>query len=432
MQRREFLSTLAAAGIQPPPRKPNVVLIMSDDMGYADIEPYGAKDIKTPALARLARQGVRFTNCYSNGPVCTPTRTALMTGRYQQRAGLEWALLPADRPKGLQQTETTVATYLKRAGYRTALMGKWHLGMDGDTLPRAHGFDEFYGLLGGNVDMYSHQRSDAMPDWWHNETPLKEEGYGTELLAGRASSWLEQNAKPQQPFFLYLAWNAVHWPFHGPGRPQDMRNKATWTDGTRDDYRRMTEAMDKGTGQVLDTLDKLNVSRDTLVIFTNDNGGERLSDNRPFFHHKATLWEGGIRVPGMMRWPGLVKPGSTEHVTCASMDFAATIMAACGVKPEKKLDGIDLTPILVGKQQAPERSLCWRINRADRKQQAIRRGPWKLVRDGAIDQLFNLVEDPSERTDRFTSDQALAARLRDELAAWNKDVDSPPPPFSIR
>ncbi len=432
MQRREFISTLAAAGTQPPATRPNVVLIMSDDMGYADIEPYGAKDIRTPALSRLASQGVRFTNCYSNGPVCTPTRAALMTGRYQQRTGLEWALMPADRPRGLQQTETTVATHLKRAGYRTALMGKWHLGMDGDTLPRAHGFDEFYGLFGGNVDMYSHQRNEGTPDWWHNETPLKEEGYGTELLAGRASFWLEQNAKPQQPFFLYLAWNAVHWPFQGPGRPQDTRNKATWNDGTRDDYRRMTEAMDKGTGQVLDTLDRLNVSRDTLVIFTNDNGGERLSDNRPFFHHKATLWEGGIRVPGMMRWPGIVKPGSTHHVTCASMDFAATIMAACGVKPEKRLDGIDLRPIITGRQQAPDRSLCWRINRADRKQQAIRRGPWKLVRDGAIDQLFNLEDDPSERTDRFTSDQALAARLRDDLAAWNKDVDSPPPPFSIR
>jgi arylsulfatase A-like enzyme len=243
---------------------------------------------------------------------------------------------------------------------------------------------------------------------------------------------LEQNARSRQPFFLYLAWNAVHWPFHGPGRPQDTRNKATWTDGTRDDYRRMLEAMDKGTGQVLDTLDRLGASRDTLVIFTNDNGGERLSDNRPWFHHKATLWEGGIHVPGMMRWPGIVKPGSTNNVLCASMDLSATIMAACGVKPEKQLDGIDLAPIVAGKQQAPDRSLCWRINRADRRQQAIRRGPWKLVRDGAIDQLFNLDEDPSERTDRFTSDQALAVRLRDELAAWNRDVDSPAPPFSVR
>ncbi len=432
MQRRNFISTLAAAGLQPPARRPNVVLIMSDDMGYADIEPFGATDIKTPALSRLAREGVRFTNCYSNGPVCTPTRAALMTGRYQQRMGLEWALVPADRPKGLQQTETTVAKLLKGAGYRTALMGKWHLGMDGDTLPRAHGFDEFYGLLSGNVDMYSHQRNEGSPDWWHNETPLKEEGYGTELIAGRATSWLEQSGKLQQPFFLYLGWNAVHWPFQGPGRPQDTRNKATWNDGTRDDYRRMLEAMDKGTGEVLDTLDRLQLSRETLVIFTNDNGGERLSDNRPWFHHKATLWEGGIHVPGIMRWPGIAKPGSTNNVLCASMDFAATIMAACGVKPERKLDGIDLAPIVTGKQRAPDRSLCWRINRADRKQQAIRRGPWKLVRDGAIDQLFNLDQDPSERTDRFTSDQALAARLREELAAWNHDVDSPAPPFSVR
>jgi len=280
--------------------------------------------------------------------------------------------------------------------------------------------------------MYSHQRNEGSPDWWHNETALKEEGYGTELIAGRATSWLEQNAKPQQPFFLYVAWNAVHWPFQGPGRPQDTRNKATWNDGTRDDYRRMLEAMDKGTGQVLDTLDRLKLSRDTLVIFTNDNGGERLSDNRPWFHHKATLWEGGIHVPGMMRWPGVVKPASTSNVPCASMDFAATIMAACGAKPEKKLDGIDLGPIITGRQLPPDRSLCWRINRVDRKQQAIRRGPWKLVRDGAIDQLFNLDEDPGERTDRFTSDQALAARLRDELAEWNKDVDSPAPPFSVR
>jgi arylsulfatase A-like enzyme len=431
MRRREFIPALAGAGMQSPAGRPNIVLIMSDDMGYADIEPTGAKDIRTPALARLAREGVRFTNCYSNGPVCTPTRAALMTGRYQQRMGLEWALMPADRPKGLQLTEMTVAKLLRQAGYRTALMGKWHLGMDGETLPRAHGFDEFYGLLSGNVDMYSHRRREGSPDWWHNETPLKEEGYGTELIAGRAVSWLEQSAKARQPFFLYLAWNAVHWPFHGPGRPQDSRNSDTWQSGTRDDYRRMLEAMDKGTGQVLATLDRLKAAGETLVIFTNDNGGERLSDNRPYFHHKATLWEGGIRVPGIMRWPGVVRAGSTSAVPCASMDLSTTIMAACGVKPGKKLDGIDLAPILAGRQQAPERSLCWRINRADRKQQAIRRGPWKLVRDGEIDQLFNLDEDPGERTDRFTSNQTLAASLRAELAAWNKDVDTPRPPFSI-
>lgn len=432
MDRRKFVGAMAGAAMQTAARKPNVVLILTDDMGYADIEPTGAKDIKTPAIARLAREGVRFTNCYSNGPVCTPTRAGLMTGRYQQRMGLEWALMPADRPKGLPQTETTVAKHLQRAGYRTALMGKWHLGMDGDTLPRAHGFDEFYGLLSGNVDMYSHSRREGSPDWWHNETPLKEEGYGTELIAGRAVKWLEESAKAQQPFFLYLAWNAVHWPFHGPGRPQDMRNSQTWTDGTRDDYRRMLEAMDKGTGEVLAALDRLKVAGDTVVIFTNDNGGERLSDNRPYFHHKATVWEGGIRVPGILRWPGRVKAGTSSAVPCMSMDYATTILAAAGVKPEKKLDGIDLGPILAGRAKAPERSLCWRINRADRKQQAIRRGAWKLVRDGEIEQLFHLDEDPGERTDRFTSDQALAASLRAELAAWNKDVDTPPPPFSIR
>lgn len=437
MIRRSFLKHLAAPLAAPLAAQrrsspPNVVFILSDDMGFADIEPYGAKDIRTPHLNRLAREGVKFTQCYSNGPVCTPTRAAFITGRYQQRTGLEWALVPADKNRGLHPSETGIARMLKDNGYRTALVGKWHLGMEEEFSPNHHGFDEFFGIKSGNVDMYSHKYRLGFDDLWENGELVRREGYLTELLAERAAQFVDRNAS--RPFFLYLAFNAVHWPFQAPGRPQDVRTVATWFDGTRqNDYVPMTEAMDAAIGRVLAALDRHGLTDNTMIVFTNDNGGERLSDNGPLFHHKATLWEGGIRVPALMRWPvGGIPRGRETQQVAITMDFTASILSATGTSPARQLDGMDLLPVLRRQRPTQERTLCWRIDRDDRKQQAVRSGRWKYVRDGSIDLLFDVEKDPGERNNLAYRNPEQLARLRGLYAEWEKEMAKSNPPFVVK
>jgi arylsulfatase A-like enzyme len=417
---------------RPAERKlPSVVLILTDDMGYGDLGCYGCKDIRTPHIDALARAGVRLTDFYSNGPVCTPTRAALMTGRWQQRVGLEWAISPGQKEPGLPARETSLARLLKDAGYRTALCGKWHLGYKKEFAPNAHGFDTFYGLLSGNVDHYSHRENNGELDWYEDTRPVEVKGYSTDLITARAVAFIDRSAG--RPFFLYLAYNAVHWPFQAPDRPADVRDKKTWTVGTRKDYAAMLERLDAGVGKVLAALDRHGVAKDTLVIFTNDNGGERLSDNGPFFHHKGTLWEGGIRVPCLLRWPGRLPAGKVSRQPAISMDLTATVLAAGGVRPPggRKLDGIDLLPLLKG-ERLQERTFFWRIGRPGRQQRAVRHGDWKLVRDGGIEQLFNLAEDPGERKDRAYRHPEVMRQLRARLAGWEKEMAAEKPMFRVR
>ncbi len=415
-----------------PMRLPNVVLILVDDMGWADLGCYGSKDIRTPHVDRLADQGVRLTHFYSNGPVCTPTRAALMTGRWQQRVGLEWAIYPGQKEPGLPTAETSLARMLKDAGYRTALHGKWHLGYRKEFGPNAHGFDEFSGLLSGNVDHYSHKERTGELDWYEDTKPVEVKGYSTGIITDRAVAFINRHAK--EPFFLYVAYNAVHWPFQPPGKPGDVRQPSTWFAGTRKDYVAMVEAVDAGVGKILAALQKQGVGEDTLVIFTNDNGGERLSDNGPFFHRKATLWEGGIRVPCVLRWPGKLPAGKVSEQAGITMDLTATVLAACGVAPPKDrtLDGIDLLPILAGKAEPKERTLFWRIDRADRKQKAVRQGTWKHVRDGSIDLLFDLAHDPGERRDVSREHPEKLAELQKQLAAWEAEMAKAKPLFQVK
>lgn len=430
--RRDFLRLTAGAAMAQSPSRPNVLLILIDDMGYADIGSYGATDIATPHIDRLAREGVRLTDAYSNGPVCTPTRCGLMTGRYQQRFGLEWAIGPGIKGYGLEPHNQTIATHLKRAGYRTAIYGKWHLGYEPEYGPNRHGFEDFHGLLSGNVDHYSHKENNNEEDWYHNLTPVRESGYSTEIIAAKALEFLGRRSA--SPFFLYLPFNAVHWPFQGPGRPQDVRTRATWFDGTRkDDYKPMLEAIDKAIGQVLAKLEANGELDRTLIIFTNDNGGERLSDNRPFFHHKATLWEGGIRVPTILRWPGRLPKGVTSVQPAMSMDLTATIASACGVQPDpsQPYDGIDLLPILSGQRAIAERTFFWRIRRADRHQSACRRGNWKWISDSGFEQLYDLAKDPGERRDLSYRHPDLTRQMRGLFEDWEKMLAKNPPPKVI-
>lgn len=444
MLRRDFVRTGLAGGAglaagaggaerawaQGSRRPPNVVFFLSDDMGYGDLSCYGSREIRTPNIDRLARQGVKFTSAYANGPVCTPTRTAFLTGRYQQRFGpeLEWAFGPNNnKTAGLKAGDSVLPRALKPLGYQSACMGKWHVGWSPQFRPMAHGFDEHFGILLGNADMYSHKYHDGSDDLWENGEPVKREGYLTEMIADKAVSFVERNAA--SPFFLYVPFNAVHWPFQPPGRPGDIRNSQNWRDGERADYVKMTESMDAAVGRVLDALARKGLERDTLVVFTNDNGGERLSESGPLFHVKGTVFEGGIRVPAVARWPGVIPAGRVTPQTAMTMDFTATILAAAGARaPEGiTLDGEDLMPVMSGKRAAYERAHFWRVRQAGRSQLAARKGRWKYIDDntggrGFPELLFDVEADPGERRNLYFRHQDVARGLRAEALRWEAAV----------
>lgn len=419
------------------PQKPNVVLIMTDDVGYGDFGSYGAPDIKTPNIDRLAREGVRFTDFYANGPVCTPTRTGLITGRYQQRVKFERALGAADREAVLPLTGRSLPQLLKNNGYATALIGKWHLGWKPAFGPNAHGFDYFFGFLSGSTDYYMHVRPDGLPDLFENGRPVEEPGYMTDLITARSVRFVEQNAA--RPFFLEVAYNAAHWPFQRPDHSSAATRNASSQGpnaffqgpddnppATRADYAAILERADQGVGQILKALEDHGLTRNTLVIFTNDNGGEWLSRNAPLFHRKGTLWEGGIRVPAILRWPGQIPAGKTTAQVGITMDLTASILAATNtsVPADARLEGVNLLPILRGEAPAMERTLFWRIRTPARQQLAARRGPWKLLVDGGQLLLFDLQKDMGEKNDLALKRPDLVAELRRRILEWEKDVDS--------
>jgi arylsulfatase A-like enzyme len=421
-------------------RSPNVVLVMMDDLGYGDLGSYGAPDVRTPNIDRLAREGVRLTDAYANGAVCTPTRAALISGRYQQRVGLEWVLTvsPTDRERGLPVLGTSLPALLKTNGYATGLVGKWHLGSKPEFGPNAHGFDEFYGFLGGAHSYYTNRAEIARvgagaPDLFENTTPVEPTGYLTDEITRRAVSFITRHAGG--PFFLEVAYNAVHWPFQPPDRPpteaelragrplRQMPDDSVAA--TRQDYVRMLERADQGVGEILAALDQRGLTSNTLVVFTNDNGGEWLSRNAPLFHRKGTLWEGGIRVPLILRWPGELPPGKISGQVAITMDITASILAAAGARPPASYrpDGINILPILRGKAPLLERRLFWRRARPDHQQRAVRVGQWKLLVDASQLLLFDLSVDPGERTDLAARRPDLVATLKRLLADWEADVD---------
>jgi arylsulfatase A-like enzyme len=415
---------------------PNVVFILADDLGYGDLSCYGAPDIRTPNLDKLARDGVRFTQFYANGPVCTPTRCAFMTGRYQQRVGgLEWAIPPGGAVLGLPPQEKTIARVLRDASYTTALCGKWHLGYTIDRAPNHHGFDHFFGLLSGNHNFFTHRESNGDADLYSNEKPIEMKGYSTDLITQHALKFLQSAASAgvpnsPKPFFLYLAYNAPHWPIQGPDDEHIEITRTNWTRGTRETYVKMVEAMDEGIGQVLAFLDKAGLAENTLIVFTSDNGGDKLSRNEPLAKQKGTLWEGGIRVPCIARFPGKIPAGSETKQVAITMDWSATILGLAGAKPPKDrpLDGVDLLPILSGKQQK-ERTLFWR--RKDVKfvqtHRAVRDGNWKCIEDQKTGEtfLYDLANDVSESMNLAAEKAKITERLKKKLDRWEEDIDPP-------
>ena len=426
------IAMVVAAQRQPArPQRPNVVLIITDDVGYGDIGSYGAPDIKTPNIDRLATEGVKLTDFYA-APQCTPTRAALITGRYQQRVQLERALGHAEAAleQGLTPTGRSLAQLLKNNGYATGLIGKWHLGYKPEFGPNVHGFDYFFGFLSGFIDYYTHTRGDGQSDLFENRMPVHEDGYMTDLITARAVRFIEQRAA--EPFFLEVAYNAAHWPFQPPDHFSKAPNNAAFqgpadaSPASRKDYVAMLERADAGVGQVLQQLNALGLAQNTLVIFTNDNGGEWLSRNAPLFHRKDTLWEGGIRVPAIFRWPGRLPAGKISAQVGITMDLTASILAATNtsIPPDARLEGLNILPILEGRSTLVERTLFWRISVPSRQQKAVRMGDWKLLLDGDDLLLYNLRTDIGERNDLAMQRPDLVAKLRPLISEWEKDVDA--------
>jgi arylsulfatase A-like enzyme len=431
-------------------RRPNIVVIVADDMGYADIGVHGSKDIPTPNIDALAAGGVRFTDGYVSGPYCSPTRAGLLTGKYPQRFGHEFniGMIDAHRDVGLPLEEKTVADRLKGAGYRTALIGKWHLGSASRFFPTRRGFDEFFGFLPG-AHSYLAPQTNLNPIY-DGEERVPRIPYLTDTLAARAADFITRNRA--QPFFLYVAFSAVHTPLQATDRYlarfPDIANQ------TRRTYAAMLSAMDDGIGRVIDALRAANLEDNTLIVFFNDNGGplgERQvgwngSSNAPLHGEKAQTWEGGIRVPFIMRWKGRLPGGKTYSEPVIQLDVFPTVLAAAGVtvQPEWKLDGVNLIPFLTGAASgSPHETLFWRLGAV----MAVRRGPWKLLkwfRGGADDdpstltlagaQLFNLREDIGETTDLAKRHPDRVKELSDAWLEWANQLMPPrwPPPQAAR
>jgi arylsulfatase A-like enzyme len=437
------LSAVGAVGNGAPsaqPRQPNIVMIVGDDMGYADIGVHGSRDIPTPNIDALARAGIRFTDGYVTGPHCSPTRAALLTGRYQQRFGHESNFGAAVPNAGLPASETTMADRLKAAGYRTALFGKWHLGFTERLHPMSRGFDEFYGFLGGDHSYFESTPTDKDP-LYEGRTPVAASGYLTDVLTDRAVAFIRR--EKSRPFFLYLAYNAVHTPMQAPEKYL-ARFKGI-ADEERRSYAAMMSAMDDGIGRTLAALRAEGLEENTLIFFFSDNGGPTMAGttingatNTPLRGSKRQTWEGGIRVPFMIRWKGRLPEGKIDSRPVVQLDVLPTALAAAGVEPaaDWKLDGVNLLPYLSGKQQGPPHdTLYWRMF----AHMAIRKGAWKLVKtmegpllvadtanpDLSGAQLFNLANDIGERHDLAATHAGKVKELAADWLAWSKEMAKP-------
>ncbi|MEM8952809.1 MAG: sulfatase-like hydrolase/transferase [Verrucomicrobiota bacterium] len=410
----------------------NIVFMMADDLGYGDLGCYGVTDIETPNLDQMAADGVRLTNFYANGAVCSPTRIAFLSGRYQQRAGMENALYYQEMGRGLPVDGETIADQMRSVGYATGLSGKWHVGYDRGRRPWEQGFDHFFGLLGGNHHYFEHMDRIGVADLWLGNEVVEREGYTTDLITEDAISFIEQ-VRGKQPFFLFIAHLAPHFPWQGPGDiGKDVRpKKKSWQEGDRATYVAMVERMDEGIGRVLEAIDRMGIVEETLVVFTSDNGGHTYSRNGPFRAGKASIWEGGTRVPCLVRWPGVVPAGVVMDQVGITMDWTATFRRLAGIRASSAgEDGMDLLPILLGEEEKAERTLFWRrkkgpVRKSVEEGRAVRSGKWKLVEEteGGNRFLYDLEVDPGESENRVGEKAELAARLARMLDEWESEID---------
>ena len=406
--------------------RPNIILIMADDLGYGDISCYGGW-IRTPNIDALAAGGMRFTDYHSNGPVCSPTRAALLTGRYQQRCGID-AVVTAKGPAretGMAPKETTFAEVLKPRGYVTGLFGKWHVGYRVEFNPTKQGFDEFIGYVSGNVDYHTHIDQADIADWWEGAEKVPEEGYVTDLITNHAVDFLHRHK--DEAFCLYLPHEAPHYPYQGRNDPPERlpgggKGKKAQGAEIKRAYREMVEIMDQSIGRIVATIRSLGLERKTFIFFCSDNGANKQGSNAPLRGSKGSLWEGGHRVPAIAYWPGKIEPGAVCRQTVLGMDLLPTMAAVAGAdRPAGlDLDGADLLPVLIRGRKLGERTLFW----AYRNQRAVRKGPWKLLIQGDQTRLFNLADDLGEQHDLAPAKPHVVAALRAELNGWEHDVAS--------
>jgi len=432
-------------------RPPNFVVFLTDDQGYGDLSCMGTTDFRTPHLDRMAREGVRFTDWYSNSPVCSPARASLLTGRYPGNAGVRSILAGHRTATGLPPETPTLATALRRLGYRTAMFGKWHLGLAEGSRPQDHGFEEWFGFMAGCVDYFSHifywgmnrggPGNDPTHDLWHNGKEVFENGrYLTDLITEKATEWIRRAARRSDPFFLYVPYNAPHYPMHAPKKyvdrfpelPPDRRIMAA-----------MLSAVDDGVGAVLAELERCGLLENTCVFFTSDNGPSRETRNwldgrkDPYYGgttgklkgHKFSLYDGGIRVPALMYFPGRVPAGRIVQTPLAHMDIFPTLLRLAGGDPsEYELDGGDILPVLTENAPAPHEAIFWEMQ----DQTAVRKGPWKLVLNGRLVEgappedsvhLSNLDDDMGERINLKDVRQDICRRLQKEALAWRRTIE---------
>lgn len=411
--------------------RPNIIYIMTDDLGYADLSCYGRKDYQTPNIDKLARQGVKFMNAYAAAPVCTPTRVAFMTGRYPARLSLglkeplDW--IAKDSAIGLSGDVPTIALRLRSAGYETYLVGKWHLGFTPQFSPLKNGFGYFFGFNGGGLDYVSHKGPHGSgPDLYENYEPVQVDGYMTDLIKSKAVDII--NRRHDRPFFLNVMFNAPHWPWQAPGDAPYPDTMAWTRGGSPAVYAAMMKSLDNAVGAIVKAVDNKKL-RNTVIIFTSDNGGERFSDMGIYKGKKMELWEGGIREPAIVRWAGKIKPGSVSNQVATTMDWTATILSLAQAKSVESfpLDGIDIMPFITRNAKEIPRTLYWRIFQRN-QHKAMRDGNWKYLQDEKGEEyLFDLATDPSEKTNLRDSKPEIFSALKTKYAQWEAIMLKPIP-----
>ena len=434
--RRGFLKVLglgAAAFVTAQPgicedrsrRRPNVIIILADDLGYGDTSEYGGW-VKTPNIERMASEGLKFTDFHSNGAVCSPTRAALMTGRYQQRVGIEDVIVGTRDSNGLDPKELTIPRLMKDAGYKTALYGKWHLGHLKEFNPIHHGFAEFVGYLTGAADYHYHTNS------WYNGLEKKDiKGYTTHIVTDHSVLFIEENKN--QPFFLYVAHEAVHLPFQTPddppyagpnGRPPNKPG-AYWqywtTERIRPKYEVMLRELDKSIGQILDAVNRCGIAENTFVFFFSDNGAIGAGSNKPLRGGKASLYDGGHRVPAIAWWPGSVPAGKVTDELAVGMDLLPTVAALAGIDlpKDRKLDGISLKDLLLKQAALPDRDCFWGYGK---RGVAMRQKHWKFITSGNGHELYDLNADIGERQNLAEKYSERVEAMQQAIAKWLKEV----------
>ncbi|WP_417385557.1 sulfatase-like hydrolase/transferase [Gimesia sp.] len=439
---------LQAAERQPGDR-PNLIVIMVDDMGYAGVSCFGNPYFKTPEIDRLAAEGMKFTDFHSSGTVCSPTRAGLLTGRYQQRAGIEAVIHPvSDHPehrKGLSKSENTFAELLKSAGYRTGLIGKWHQGYphnSADFHPDNHGFDTFVGYHSGNIDFISHVGDHVKHDWWHGRNETQEPGYSTHLINQYALQFIKENQ--DQPFCLYLAHEAIHNPVQVPGDPvrrTEAEGWKRWKPANEDEriekFRGMTLPVDEGVGQIREFLVESGLDKNTFVLFFSDNGPSRdfPSGSPKWRGGKGSVYEGGHRVPAIAWWPEKIQAGTVTDVPAISIDVMPTLLGIAHVETprDRPLDGVDISPVLFEQKSLAERSLYWAsLSNNGSRSEALRDGPWKLVvqhpraTPGTFEnekvELYRLDQDPGEEHNLSKAEPQRTSRMLKQLKDWYQDT----------